>query len=70
LLNIDSIYSNYEVDDLPEYEEIKVTELIKNSERYAYFTAEKTLVYKMPIGFISDEIVLEGCTDFPTGFYK
>ncbi len=70
LLGIDIIYSNYEVDDLPEFKEFVDTELIKNSERYAYFTAEKTLVYKMPNGFIADEIVLEGYTDFPTGFYK
>ena len=70
LLDIDIIYSNYEVDDLPEFKKIKDTELIKNSERYAYFTAEKTLVYKMPNGFIADEIILEGYTDFPTGFYK
>lgn len=70
LMGIDKVYSNFEVEDLPEFIELTETELIKSSERYAYFIDEKTLVYKMPKGFISDEITLEGYIDFPTGFYK
>ena len=70
LLGVDSIYSNLDVDELPEYKNFSCEELIRNSDRYAYYTAEKTLVYKMPSGFIADEIIFEGYTDFPTGFYK
>ena len=42
---------------MPEFIGCDKTILIQECERYAYFSAEKTLVYKMPYGFIADEII-------------
>jgi len=44
--------------------------LLKQSERYAYFSSKNTLHYKMPKNFIAEEIILEGFNYIPTYFYK
>lgn len=60
--------TNFDID----LEKLGISEkdLIAQSERYAYFSSQKTLNYIMPESFVTKEVVLEGFTSIPTHFYK
>lgn len=70
LIDTDEVYSNKYINECEKFQAMSDDDLIKNSEVYAYFADSKTLYYKMPMQFITKDIVFEGYTSFPKHFYK